>query len=110
MSTPMRLICCARAAIGHAAAPATSVMNSRRLNRSNCIRCPQPEWQHNALARITSGACRSAEFRFGLSQLRANSDGLVPHVTFPLYPLKADVGTDIDFRRFVPKAVITKVI
>jgi hypothetical protein len=32
--------CCARAASGHAAAPPSSVMNSRRLNGSNCIRCP----------------------------------------------------------------------
>ena len=33
--------CCARAASGHAtAAPPTSVMNSRRFNRSNCICCP----------------------------------------------------------------------
>jgi len=30
--------CCARAASGHvAAAPPSSVMNSRRLNQSNCI-------------------------------------------------------------------------
>src|SRR4051812_19688819 len=34
----MRSACCALAAIGHAAAPLTSsVMNSRRLSRSNCI-------------------------------------------------------------------------
>jgi hypothetical protein len=35
-STPtrrMRSACCARAAIGHAAAPPSSVMNSRRLSR-----------------------------------------------------------------------------
>src|SRR6266404_8247661 len=30
--------CCARAASGHATAPPSSVMNSRRLNWSNCIR------------------------------------------------------------------------
>ena len=37
MSTPMRRTpspCCARAASGHAAAPPSSVMNSRRLTRS----------------------------------------------------------------------------
>jgi hypothetical protein len=35
--------CCARAASGHvAAAPPSSVMNSRRFNRSNCIRSRQP--------------------------------------------------------------------
>ena len=33
--------CCARATTGHAAAaPPSSQMNSRRFNRSNCIRCP----------------------------------------------------------------------
>jgi hypothetical protein len=40
---PMRGIfapCCARAASGHATAPPSSVMNSRRLNWSNCIRSP----------------------------------------------------------------------
>ena len=41
-STPITGIarCCARAPSGQAAAPATSVMNSRRFNRSKCIRCP----------------------------------------------------------------------
>jgi hypothetical protein len=42
MSTPtrrMRSLGCARAASGHAAAaPPSSVMNSRRFNWSNCIR------------------------------------------------------------------------
>jgi hypothetical protein len=32
--------CCARAAIGHAVAPPSSVINSRRVGGSNCIRCP----------------------------------------------------------------------
>jgi hypothetical protein len=32
--------CCACAASGHEAAPPSSVMNSRRLNSSNCIRTP----------------------------------------------------------------------
>jgi hypothetical protein len=32
--------CCARAVSGHAAAPPSSVMNSRRFSWSNCIRCP----------------------------------------------------------------------
>ena len=35
--------CCARAANGHAAAaPPSSVMNSRRLNELNCIDARQP--------------------------------------------------------------------
>jgi hypothetical protein len=32
--------CCARAAIGHVAAPPSSVMKLRLLNRSKCIQCP----------------------------------------------------------------------
>ena len=49
--------CCARAASGHAAAaPPSSVMNSRRFNRSNCIcRAPARDRQHTALARISQG-------------------------------------------------------
>ena len=41
IKTPRRRIpsgCCARAATGHAAAPPTSVMNSRRF-----INCPAPD-------------------------------------------------------------------
>src|SRR5262249_47122686 len=47
MSDPLRrnpitgiAVCCARATSGHAAATPRSVMNSRRLNSSNCIRSP----------------------------------------------------------------------
>ena len=47
ISTPIRRIppgCCARAASGHAAAaPPSSVMNSRRFNGSNCIDARQPD-------------------------------------------------------------------
>jgi hypothetical protein len=32
--------CCARAASGHTAVQPRSVMNSRRFNSPNCIRCP----------------------------------------------------------------------
>ena len=50
MSTPMRRIrslCCARAASGHAAAPPTSVMNSRRL-------IVAPRGQNHAPHRLTA--------------------------------------------------------
>src|SRR5262245_41424848 len=45
-STPTRgnfAGCCALAASGHAVAPPSSVMNSRRFNRFSCIRVP-PAW------------------------------------------------------------------
>jgi hypothetical protein len=56
----IRLGCCARAASGHAAAaPPSSVMNSRRLNRSNCISVPASQGrglQDIELARISQQA------------------------------------------------------
>ena len=58
-------VCCASAASGHAAAePPSSVMNSRRFTRSNCICCPSQglPWHHTALARIKLGAHCSAGF------------------------------------------------
>ena len=33
------ICCCARAAIGHAAAPLSTVMNERLFNRLDCICC-----------------------------------------------------------------------
>src|SRR5262249_52323755 len=50
-----------------ATAPPSSLMNSRRISRLKCICCPQPRiaWQHTALARIKSGARRSAGFQIG---------------------------------------------
>src|SRR6516164_8808035 len=51
-STPIRRMrsrCCPRAASGHAAAaPLSSVMNSRRFSWSDCIRCPQAGRTHAA--------------------------------------------------------------
>jgi hypothetical protein len=54
--------CCARAASGHAtAAPPSSVMKSRRLNWSNCIRSP-------------AGQGRIAGYRIGEEQSGGNGD------------------------------------
>jgi hypothetical protein len=51
----MRSGCCARAANGHTAAPPSSVMNSRRFNRSKSIRTPltRAELHYIKLTRIS---------------------------------------------------------
>src|SRR5262245_6196995 len=51
-------------------------MKSRRLNRSNCIRCPSPEWQDSGLVRIKLGFA-AAQY-FDPSSLRSPPNKLQP--------------------------------
>src|SRR5262249_31735563 len=73
--------CCARATSGHAAAAQpSSVMNSRRLNRSNCIRSPPATYglQDIELQEITQRAC----LNFVTSLVSANNGGPPARYTF----------------------------
>src|SRR5262249_16014402 len=68
--------CCARAATGHAAAPPSSVMNSRRFNGANCIR-PLPAsagLQDNELAIVSQWARRLFHNRPAVCQLAQNEE------------------------------------
>src|SRR5262249_34295035 len=85
--TPMRRIrsrCCARAAIGHAAAPLPSnVMNSRLFNRSKCIRSP-------------------SQFRASISHQRGSRQGLLHGGIYLRLWSAAGQGRRPDLPRDVP--------
>jgi hypothetical protein len=74
--------CCVCAANGHAAAaPPSSVMNSRRFY------CPMPPvLPTERIAHLnTAGDCCAAAFRSDLCRRWVRSVELVPFATFPLY-------------------------
>jgi hypothetical protein len=81
MSTPMRGIrsgCCARAASGHAAAaPPSSVMNSRRFNRWNCIQSPNGKTSgqidDHSFARFQTNSSVSPDGVLGLVNLSSSA-------------------------------------
>ena len=66
--------CCARAASGQrrCAAEQRDEIAPFQADRIASA-APSREWQHSGLARIKSGACRSAGFRSGLCHLRVKS-------------------------------------
>ena len=76
MSTPMRRIrsgCCARAASGHAAAPPSSVMNSRRL-----IAAPEAQERHRngSNSPIVKGPAYATVVMSALGHKRTCADNL----------------------------------
>src|SRR6266545_7620745 len=110
MSTPMRRIrsrCCARAASGHAAAPPSSVMNSRRFIRS-------PRRRARAASERTYSTLNALFFEtldkrdhialFGLGhlELRQGRGGMPEeHVPVALADTHASVG-----KHHVPAAIV----
>src|SRR6516165_5856802 len=102
MSTPMRRVrsgCCARAARGHpAAAPPTSVMNSRRLTGRPLKQRVLP---------YHAEGCIVHHGKFGLLMSALGQKQTSRHLQpMSALPPKADIGTQSANVRYVPKADI----
>ena len=99
---------CARAASGQAVARLPiSAMNSRRLNRSNCISC-SPVGDSEAAYPINEDQVRGL-LRCGISILLMSDSGSKARITAPqhgcpLRPQLADPDRTGSMRRYVPNS------